>query len=112
MEEGELNNNKKIISGSFVVLLIAMGIGFGLSACGKKEPTSHAIYNCEGGVTLDVLFTGGQNVTITKGDKTYKLDRVPYESGARYEGGPFEFISMGVSGKYTEKGRSIQCRRD
>ncbi|MDB5491088.1 MAG: Membrane-bound lysozyme-inhibitor of c-type lysozyme [Micavibrio sp.] len=84
----------------------------GLAACGKKNPSAHAVYNCEGGVTLDVVFTGGQEVEIAVRDKAYKLGRVEYESGAKYEGGPISFISMGVSAKFTEKGRSIQCRRD
>jgi membrane-bound inhibitor of C-type lysozyme len=103
-------NYKKIILGSFIV--VALGIGLGLAACGKKDPSAHALYKCEGGVTLDVVFTGGQEVQIGVRDKAYKLDRVEYESGAKYEGGPISFISMGVSAKFTEKGHSIQCRRD
>jgi len=107
VEENKLNF-KKFITGSFIIIVL----GFGLSACGKKNPSAHAIYNCEGGVTLDVVFTGGQEVQIGVRDKAYRLSRVEYESGAKYEGGPISFISMGVSGKFTEKGRSIQCRRD
>lgn len=84
----------------------------GLAACGKRNPSAHAIYKCEGGVILDVVFTGGQEVQIGVRDKAYRLSRVEYESGAKYEGGPISFISMGISGKFTEKGRSIQCRRD
>lgn len=107
MEENKLNF-KKFITGSFIIIVL----GFGLSACGKKTPSAHAIYNCEGGETLDVVFTGGQEVQIGVRDKAYKLSRVEYESGAKYEGGPIGFLSMGIDAKFTEKGKTIRCRRD
>ena len=101
---------KRILTGSLIVLGLAVGMG--LAACDKPN-SAHALYKCKNNSTLDIVFTDGKQVQVGVGDKGYILDRVESASGAKYEKDDIIFWSKGIDANFIPKKGAppLLCRR-
>jgi membrane-bound inhibitor of C-type lysozyme len=102
------------VSHSARILSLLLGAALLGCASPRLEPDTWVSYDCEGGRTPEVGFSGaGEAVALRIAGRTLRLEPVPAASGARYSDGTTTFWSKGPEALLIDEttGEQWSCRK-